>query len=844
MIRKDGTFISSDVFVMIRTTLGCKMDDIDGGLQKMPNKKLTYISLFSGAGVGCYGFKKEGYECIATCELLESRLEVQKANKKCKYSSGYIAGDLTIDEIKNRLFTEVEMWRKDESLETVDVIVATPPCQGMSTANYKKGDESKRNSLVVEAISIIKEISPKVFVLENVKAFLKTECTDLDGSIIPISESIKKNLGDYYHIYARVINFKDYGVPSSRPRTIVIGTRKDYIHFSPLNIFPLQEKVITVRQAIGDLKSLKYGEMSDDIYHSFREYPQYMEEWISHIAEGESAFNNADEYKPYKVVDGKKVILKGAHLGNKFRRLFWDKPGACIATRNDQLASQDTIHPSDNRVLSIRELMRLMTIPDDFKWTICDVGNLTSAESKKAFLKDYELNIRRCIGEAVPTHIMQVIAHNAKEMINFQIYAEQYSSGKNLTNCSSSFYTEAFNYEMNLKNTKETGAFYTPQTVVYEALSTVDLSKKKIVKILEPSVGTGAFLPQLLRLCDVCEKVTIDLCDVDCEAINKLKKLVSKLKYNRQKIKLRYITDNFLTTTQLENKYDLIVSNPPFAKGKAVDLPVYRKIYDVGKSNNLFAFFLDKYKLLSDEIVAILPKSFIMAPEYNTIRRKFETFGVRRIVDFGVKYFKAVFVEILSIHFDKNYTGNLIVENKLEHLKIAQPHNYIFHKKCWLLYRDSWFDEYLNTMQLDVFDFFRDRQITNSKLLNSGEIWVLRAKNILEDGTVVHKAGYDKFIRREDLHKFSVSQYLNSRAIIMPSFTYITRATRLPDGCLVNGSVAVLIPKINKDADINLDLYATDDFKRYYEIVKNKAKFTLNIDSNSVYYIGVKRNDQ
>lgn len=811
----------------------------------MGNKKLTYISLFSGAGIGCHGFKKEGYECIATCELLASRLEIQKANKKCKYSSGYIAGDLTAAEIKNRLFSEVEMWHKKESVETVDVVVATPPCQGMSTANYKKGDESKRNSLVVEAVSVIKEIRPKVFVFENVKAFLKTACTDLDGNVISINESIKKNLGGDYHIYSRVINFKDYGVPSSRPRTVVIGTRKDFIHFSPLNIFPLQEKTITVRQAIGNLQSLKYGEMSDDIYHSFREYPQYMEEWISHISEGESAFNNSDEYKPYKIVNGEKVVLKGAHLGNKFRRLFWDKPGACIATRNDQLASQDTIHPSDNRVLSIRELMRLMTIPDNFKWTVQDIGKLLSIKSKKDFLKDYELNIRRCIGEAVPTHIMQVIAHNAKEMIKFQEYAEQHSVDSDTSCFPSSFYTEAFNYETGLKNTKETGAFYTPQAVVYEALSTVDLSKKKVVKILEPAVGMGAFLPQLFRLCDVCEKAIIDLCDVDDKTIDTLKKLISKIKYNRQKIKLRYIKGDFLTNSQIANKYDLIVSNPPFAKGRAVDLPTYRSIYSVGKSKNLFAFFLDKYRRLSDEIIVILPKSFIMATEYNTIRRKFETFGIRRIVDFGVKYFKDVFVEILSIHFDKNYKGNSIVENKPEHLEIIHPHNYIFHKKCWLLYRNAWFDEYIKTLQLDIFDFFRDRQITNSNTSNNGEIWVLRAKNILKDGTIVHKTGYDRFIKRGDLHKFSVSQYLNSQSIIMPSFTYITRAARLPNECLVNGSIAILIPKADKNTEeINLDLYATDDFMKYYEIVKNKAKFTLNLDSNSVYYIGVKRNDK
>ncbi len=45
-------------------------------------RNLTYISLFSSAGVGCFGFKKEGYECIATNELLEKRLKIQRISIK------------------------------------------------------------------------------------------------------------------------------------------------------------------------------------------------------------------------------------------------------------------------------------------------------------------------------------------------------------------------------------------------------------------------------------------------------------------------------------------------------------------------------------------------------------------------------------------------------------------------------------------------------------------------------------------------------------------------------------------------------------------------------------------
>lgn len=113
----------------------------------MSNKKRTYITLFSSAGVGCYGFKLNGFECIATNELLDVRLSVQKANHKCKYESGYIGGDITTEETHKKLFDEIDKWKAKERLSQVDVVFATPPCQGMSTANYKKTkDEQVRNS--------------------------------------------------------------------------------------------------------------------------------------------------------------------------------------------------------------------------------------------------------------------------------------------------------------------------------------------------------------------------------------------------------------------------------------------------------------------------------------------------------------------------------------------------------------------------------------------------------------------------------------------------------------------------------------------------------------------------
>ena len=143
----------------------------------LKNKTLTYISLFSCAGVGCYGFKQAGFECIATNELIERRLNVQKFNHKCKYDTGYICDDITKQETKNKIFDEIKRWHKLGN-DKVDVLIATPPCQGMSVANHKKADnEIVRNSLVVESIRIINDILPRFFIFENVAAFMKTGCT-------------------------------------------------------------------------------------------------------------------------------------------------------------------------------------------------------------------------------------------------------------------------------------------------------------------------------------------------------------------------------------------------------------------------------------------------------------------------------------------------------------------------------------------------------------------------------------------------------------------------------------------------------------------------------------------
>ena len=377
--------------------------------------KLTYISLFSSAGVGCYGFKMEKFNCVATNELLQRRLDVQRANNKCKYESGYIQGDILLEETKQKILSQVELWKTKEKMDELTVLIATPPCQGMSVANHKKGDESKRNSLVVASLELIKQIKPKFFVLENVKAFLTTICTDLDGKDKKIKEAINTNLGNLYDIEFKVLNFKNYGANSSRTRTLVIGVRKD-LGIAPETLYPVYRKEKTLREIIGDLPSLKnMGEIyPEDIFHYFRKYSPEMRHWIELLKEGQSAFDNTDKSRlPHYYRNGEIIYTKNGN-SDKYTRQYWDKVAPCVHTRNDILASQATVHPVDDRVFSIREIMRMMSIPETFKWTnhTLEELNALSLEDKEKYLSQNDINIRQSLGEAVPTEIFRQIAKN------------------------------------------------------------------------------------------------------------------------------------------------------------------------------------------------------------------------------------------------------------------------------------------------------------------------------------------------------------------------------------------------------------------------------------------------
>lgn len=779
------------------------------------SQSLTYVSLFSSAGLGCYGFKQEGFECLASAELLSKRLEIQRANKVADSPESYFQADLSQTEKQDEITAHV---KKTLGKRKLDVLIATPPCQGMSVANHKKNNELPRNSLVVASIKMVMDLKPQVFVFENVRAFLQATCLDLDGGTKTIESAILKNLSSDYVIKSKVMNLKDFGSPSSRTRTLVVGIRNTHLDIAPLDLFPSAKSAPTLRELIGHLPPLtKMGEISNkDIYHGYRKFDKRMLPWIKATKPQSSAFENKEpNLRPHQVIDGK-IVENKAKNGDKYQRQNWEAVAPCVHTRNDILASQNTVHPRDHRVFSIRELMLMMGVPDSFRWTEKsekELNNLTEIE-KEAYLSANELTIRQCLGEGVPTPVFRDIAKNYKALKEAKYV---HSSSESVSKL-----------ERENVRKKELSAFYTRRAPGAQLVTGLSKRvKNQSLKILEPSAGAGSFLSAIYSEFSSAKHVRLDLIEIDPVAVENLKKEIS-LNKPPVNFEVNVICENFLTH-EFKEKYDFVIGNPPFGKSA------------IGKRENLFAQFLEKALQISQNVSFIIPKAFLMGADYRELRDSISSTKIHKIIDYGQAAFVDVRIETVGLDFETNGKPDLVdVISWILPLSRTIKQSYIIDKSfpLWLLYRNKFFDEVAAQLKFDVFESYRDRSITKAKTSSKGKLRLVRGSDIIANQTDINSVQYR--VSSENVPN-STLRFLNSEiALVAPNLTYYVRAARLPRNSIADGSAAILVPKTKKKLDdLSIRFYSSELFFGFYRIAMNYSTRTLNIDRSSVFFWGL-----
>ena len=158
-----------------------------------------------------------------------------------------------------------------------------------------------------------------------------------------------------------------------------------------------------------------------------------------------------------------------------------------------------------------------------------------------------------------------------------------------------------------------------------------------------------------------------------------------------------------------------------------------------------------------------------------------------------------------------------------------------------MLYRDNEFTELADKMVFNLFVVFRDRKITKKHTSSTGQYRVLKSRNI-GDRKILDIDGYDSYI--DNIKGLAVARYMNREdCILVPNLTYYPRGCRMPHNCIADGSVAILTPQTSSIflSDEDLAFWATEEFRRFYCIARNRGTRSLNIDNNSVFFFGIKK---
>ncbi len=375
---------------------------------------ISVIDLFAGCGGLSKGFHEAGFKIILANELWEPAIASYKENFP---DVKMIDGNIRNKDIKEKIVKESKKY-------DVDVIIGGPPCQGFSSSGYRNPLD-ERGNLFKEYAALIKEIQPKIFLMENVKGILSMK--GIDPSLNPsdlakarkisndlhrykalkrykaqrdldvneekdwklISENhvkLKKEIKNYliplinvikeefmnvgYEIKLKTLNSADYGIPQKRNRVFIIGMKK----FNGLDPFPDSNnfKKKSVKSVLQDL------EESPDKYLPNHVYTKHGDSFLVKIKQtkpGESVFK---------------------HYKEGFYRLIENEPSPTVKENHGSVF----LHYKEDRVLTPRELARLQSFPDDF------------------IFKGTKGSVLKQIGNAVPPELSKIIAIKFRAIIN------------------------------------------------------------------------------------------------------------------------------------------------------------------------------------------------------------------------------------------------------------------------------------------------------------------------------------------------------------------------------------------------------------------------------------------
>ena len=413
-------------------------------------KKYNVIDLFAGCGGLSEGFEQSEYfnlSAYVEWEKAPAATLLKRLEEKWKRKN---AGELIFRFDMKRTKELLHGWKDDKEYDShsgllkylgnkkINIIIGGPPCQAYSVAGRIRDEfgmaRDYRNYLFESYLTLTKKFSPQLFLFENVPGILSARPNGIDiierivSGFNKIGYAITDNLKEH-----ALINMKDYGIPQSRKRLIILGIKKSRGIPDPQALLSSfyndylseykTDRITTVNETIGGLPGFYPLDKKEKNAACKPSHGPYKEDVPNHLPR----FHNERDIKIFRKLaeDIEKKKFSYTDIDN-LKKLYTKMTGKTSNIHKYYVLKKDDvsntipahlykdglrhIHPDSEqaRTLTVREAARLQGFDDDFIFT----GSMTD---------QYKM-----IGNAVPPDFSRILAKALKDFIrnNFEHTAE------------------------------------------------------------------------------------------------------------------------------------------------------------------------------------------------------------------------------------------------------------------------------------------------------------------------------------------------------------------------------------------------------------------------------------
>ena len=305
-------------------------------------KTRTAVDLFAGGGGLTLGLKQAGFHVVGAVEIDPLAANTYRCNHPEVRLWQTDIRSLTTNEVKRAL---------DLRKGQLDILAGCPPCQGFTSLRTHNGSrhiEDPRNALVIEVLRFVRDLKPKVVMLENVPGLVH------DAGFRQLLEELT-DLG--YAREHRMLDAADFGVPQRRRRLILLAGR-----YGPVPFALQSQHRVTVRHAIGAMP--KAGRSGDSLHDVPENRSDRVQQIIRQIpVDGGSRVDLPTELSLacHQRVDGFRDV---------YGRLRWDDVASTITSGCVNPSKGRFLHPEEHRTITLREASLLQGFPSTYKFDL------------------------------------------------------------------------------------------------------------------------------------------------------------------------------------------------------------------------------------------------------------------------------------------------------------------------------------------------------------------------------------------------------------------------------------------------------------------------------------------